>query len=264
VAQALRPFPQYQTVNIVAAPFATSTYNSFQFKLDKRFSQGFASTVAYTFSKFLSDGIGFTDAHGAVIRQNFYRREKALYATDQTHILTFSFNYMFPFGPGTRFGSHGALGRIIGGWSISGVGAYSSGYPLAISTTNTLPIFGGGLRPNLTGAPLRAPHGSSFDPNRDAYLSKAAFALPGPLQFGNAPVYLPVRQPNFIQESFGAFKDTRFVERLSLQFRLEISNPFNRVVFGAPTTDFSAANFGIISSQANSPRQIQFGMKMIW
>src|SRR5262249_19324498 len=87
VAQALRRFPQFLDVNIVAAPYANSSYNSFQFKLDKRFSQGFAGTVAYTWSKFLSDGVGFTDEHGAVIRQNHYQREKALYATDQPHIL---------------------------------------------------------------------------------------------------------------------------------------------------------------------------------
>ena len=95
-------------------------------------------------------------------------------------------------------------------------------------------------------------------------MNKAAFANPGPLQFGNAPVYLSERQPAFISESFGVFKDTRILERLTHQFRMEISNPFNRVTFGAPTTDFSAGNFGIIASQGNSPRVIQFGMKMIW
>jgi hypothetical protein len=43
-----------------------------------------------------------------------------------------------------------------------------------------------------------------------------------------------------------------------------MTNPLNRVVFGAPTIDFSSASFGKIGSQANSPRLIQFGMKMIW
>jgi hypothetical protein len=48
------------------------------------------------------------------------------------------------------------------------------------------------------------------------------------------------------------------------QFRLEMTNPLNRVVFGAPITDFSNASFGKVNSQYNSPRLIQFGMKMIW
>jgi len=53
-------------------------------------------------------------------------------------------------------------------------------------------------------------------------------------------------------------------ERLTLQFRMEMSNPFNRVVFGAPVSDLSAGNFGRITSVANSPRNIQFGLKMLF
>ena len=102
------------------------------------------------------------------------------------------------------------------------------------------------------------------DPNRDAYLNRAAFANPGPLQFGNAPVYLNVRQPVFIQESFGVFKETRIFERLTNQFRLEMSNSLNRVVFGAPSVDLSSGSFGIISSQGNGARLIQLGMKLLW
>lgn len=252
VAQALRPFPQYQGVSTVGSPYANSSYHSFQFKMDKRFSKGFASTLAYTYSKMLSDGAGFTDGHGGVIRQNYYRREKSLYPTDQPHVLTFSFNYAIPF-------RH----RWAGGWSVSGVGAYSSGFPLAISTANiNSVIFNGGLRPNLTGSPIRTT--GSFDPNVNPYLNRDAFANPAPLTFGNSPVYLPVRQPTFISESFGVFKDTRLRERLNLQFRTEMSNPFNRTVFAAPVVDFSAPNFGRIVGQGNSPRNIQFGLKMIF
>lgn len=267
VAQALRAFPQYQAVNTVASPYANSSYHSFQFKLDQRFSKGFASTVAYTFGKHLSDGSGFTDAHGGVIRQNHFLREKSLYASDQRHILTFSFNYAIPIGAGRTY-SLGRIGnKILGGWSTNGVAAYASGFPLAISAPNTLSyIFNGGLRPDLTGQPIRAAAGSGgFDPNRDAYLNRAAFAAPGPLTFGNAPVYLPVRQPANLSESFGLFKDTNVAgERVNLQFRLEISNPFNRVVFGAPSTDIAAANFGRIGGQGNAPRVVQFGLKLIY
>lgn len=67
-----------------------------------------------------------------------------------------------------------------------------------------------------------------------------------------------------INESFGVFKQNRIVERVTTQFRVEMTNPLNRVVFGAPTTDFSSASFGKISSQANSPRLIQFGLKVIF
>jgi hypothetical protein len=145
------------------------------------------------------------------------------------------------------------------------VAAYSTGYPIPVfyGTNPNSFVFNGGLRPNLTGAPLLASN-SSFDPNVNPFLNKDAFAAPAPLTFGNAPVYLPIRQPNFMTESFGVFKDTRIKERATLQFRMEMSNPFNRVVFGAPVSDLSAGNFGKITSVANSPRNIQFGLKMIF
>jgi hypothetical protein len=263
VAQALRPFPQFQGISTVAAPYANSTYHSAQFKVDKRFSHGLSGTFAYTRSKFLSDGVGFTSSNGASYRQNAYKREKFLYPTDQPNLFSFSFNYALPYGRGSQ---HGVMLKVIGGWSVSGFGTYGSGYPLPMTTVNLNSFaFTSGLRPNLTGAPIRATSGSGgFDPNRDFYLNPAAFATPAALAFGNAPAYLSVRQPTLINESFGVFKETRFFERFVNQFRLEMSNPLNRVVFGAPTTDFSSAAFGKVSSTANSPRQIQFGMKMIF
>src|SRR5262249_51464815 len=88
VAQALRPYPQFQNVNIVAAPFANSTYNSFQAKVDQRFARGFSGTLAYTYSKFLSDGVGFTDGHGGIIPQNGYKSDKMVYAAQPAAILT--------------------------------------------------------------------------------------------------------------------------------------------------------------------------------
>ena len=253
VAQALRPFPQYTGVGTSAAPYANSSYNSFQFKLDKRFSHGVTGTVAYTFSKMLSDGVGFTSS-GGVLRQDLLKREKILYPTDQPQVLTFSFNYQIPF-------RH----RWLGGWSTNGVAAYSSGYPIPVyyGTNPNSFVFNGGLRPNFTGAPILVSN-SNFDPNANFYLNKDAFSAPLPLTFGNVPAYLPIRQPAFMTESFGLFKDTRLKERLNLQFRTEISNPFNRVVFGAPVSDLSAGNFGKITSVANSPRNIQFGLKMIF
>jgi hypothetical protein len=59
-------------------------------------------------------------------------------------------------------------------------------------------------------------------------------------------------------------KDTRLSEQFNLQFRLEISNPFNRVIFGGPATDISSPDFGTISSQANNPRNVQLGLKLMW
>ena len=58
-------------------------------------------------------------------------------------------------------------------------------------------------------------------------------------------------------------------EQVSLQFRAEAFNMWNRVQFGQPSalccnnaTDKSNASFGVISSQLNLPRVIQFAMRL--
>jgi len=71
-------------------------------------------------------------------------------------------------------------------------------------------------------------------------------------------------------------KSSRLTKQVTLDIRLEAFNIFNRVIFAAPGiptasgtlapgTDFSNSNtFGVISSQANSPRRMQLGAKLLW
>ena len=49
-----------------------------------------------------------------------------------------------------------------------------------------------------------------------------------------------------------------------VQLRAEAFNAFNRVQFGAPNQVLSSGQFGVISTQANTPRQIQFALKLIF
>ena len=49
-----------------------------------------------------------------------------------------------------------------------------------------------------------------------------------------------------------------------MDIRVEAFNVFNRVVWGAPNTDFSSNNFGLVTAQINSPRQMQLGLKLYW
>jgi hypothetical protein len=266
VAQALRPFPQYTGVGVVGSAFGNSSYHSFQLKVDKRFSKGLSGTLAYTASKMLADARMYTTAANG-FRQDFNKREKAIYPTDQPQILTFSYYYELPVGRGKTYWTNlnPVANKILGGWIVSGVHSYYSGTPLSVSTANDLPIFNGALRPDFTGQPLRgAISGSKFDPAKDRWLNPAAFRQPAPFSFGDTPPYLNVRQPTFLVENLAIIKDTGITERLHSQFRVEISNPLNRVIFGAPVLDIRSANFGVINNTAVAPRAVQFGMKLNW
>lgn len=62
---------------------------------------------------------------------------------------------------------------------------------------------------------------------------------------------------------FSAFKHFGLTED-ALQFRAEFFNFINTPVFGGPNTSVNNRNFGRITAQANAPRQIQFGLKLLW
>jgi hypothetical protein len=49
---------------------------------------------------------------------------------------------------------------------------------------------------------------------------------------------------------------------MTLTFRAEFFNIFNRVVFAAPAANVSNADFGVISGQANAPRPAQISLRL--
>jgi hypothetical protein len=54
-------------------------------------------------------------------------------------------------------------------------------------------------------------------------------------------------------------------ERIQLQFRLEAFNTFNTVWFNGPSTTIATSSFGVVTpSQANDPRFIQLGARIIF
>ena len=63
---------------------------------------------------------------------------------------------------------------------------------------------------------------------------------------------------------FAIFKSFRYKEWLTAQLRLEAFNATNTVQFSNPNTTRNSAQFGIISAQANSPRQLQVGLKLLF
>ena len=63
------------------------------------------------------------------------------------------------------------------------------------------------------------------------------------------------------QLDFASHRDFPLTERLKLQFRAEGFNLLNRVRWGGPDSTFTSPTFGIVRSQANNPRQMQFALK---
>jgi hypothetical protein len=271
VAQSLRPYPQY--LNVVTGgqggdKSGHSTYHAMVLKAERRYSSGLTFQWNYTLSKILTDSDSY-DASST--SQDHYNRrvEKSIGRFDQTHALKLSTIYELPFGKGRRWLSQGGLvNQLLGGWRISGVQSYFSGFPIALARNNPWPIFNGGTRPTINSydnwrAPLR---GSEFDPAVDRFLNPAVFpASAQPIAFGNSTRYNPrVRAfPNF-NENISLGKSFALGESRHLDFRWEAFNLFNRVIFGTGATNLNANNFGVVTNQANSARQMQVALKLYW
>lgn len=261
VAQALRPYPQYLNVPNRSNPNGNSTYHALQMKLERRFAGGLTLLGSYTFSRNISDGDIM--AGGGPSGQTHYNRrlEKALSTNDIPHVAAISYLYELPFGPGKRLLDRGgAVGKLVGGWQFNGIHQYQTGRPVILTANNTLPLFNGLLRPDATGTQREL---NAVDPLADRWINPAAFAIPTGFRFGTAArAYGDLRADGLMQESFGLMKRTSLNEKLTLTFRAEFFNVFNRTVFGSPQGNISNVNFGRVATQANTPRQGQLALRL--
>jgi hypothetical protein len=268
VAQALRPYPQYLTVDTSQGggdKTGHSSYNALVLKLDRRYATGLTLQWSYTFAKLLTDSDTYY-ANAGLAQDNGNRRlEKSIGAYDQTHAFKFNTLYDLPFGKGRRWLTHGIANQIAGGWRLSAIQIYTSGFPLAVIRNAPLQIFNGVNRPYITTYDWRAKYSGSFDPAVNLYLDPNAFPAQPSAALGNATRFNPlVRAFAGLNENVSLGKSFLFTERMHLDFRAEAFNLLNRVVFGNPTNNINSTTFGVISSQANSPRQMQLALKLYW
>jgi hypothetical protein len=246
--EALRPFIGWSSIR-QAENTGSSTYHSLQVNFDKRFSGGLKFQVAYTFSRGIGDVM---DSGGRSVNaqpQDAYnmRAERGLLGFDRPHNLVINYIYELPF----LKNRHDAVGRIFGGWEVSGITTMSKG-PAAspgISTGRN----GLATRPNLVGKIEGAR-------TVEQWFNTAAFAEPAPGFFGNAGRNI-IREPGTHKWDMSFFKNNRITESVNLQFRAEFFNIFNHASFNGINTTFGSGAFGRVTS-ARDPRIVQFGLKL--
>lgn len=195
------------------------------------------------------------------------RPGKSLAAFDQTFTLKFATICDPPFAKGQRWITGGIANQVLGGWRISAIQVYSSGTPVALARNNPLPIFNEQTRPYVTSYDdWRAPVGDGgFDPGRDRFLKSRAEFPVQPNDFGNVARFnLKVRSFPSMNENISLAKTFRIGEIVRIDLRGEAFNLFNRTIFGVGGTNLDAATLGVVANQANTPRQMQLGLKVYW
>jgi hypothetical protein len=255
--QTLLPYPQFTNVSTPLAPVGNSTYHSMQLRAARRFASSGLISVAYTLSKSITDTESFTGwlepggQQGGYYDQYNRRLDKSLANFDATHRLVVNYNYDLPFGRGRALlNGLGAFGeKVVSGWQINGITTVQSGYPVVVG------------RPNVVGDPNE---GSAPD-RLYGWFNVAAFAPVPAFTFGNAPRVLPsTRSDALANFDFSVIKTTEISERARLQFRSEFFNIFNHPWFARPDASFGNPSFGTVNSVLNTPRQVQFALKLIF
>jgi hypothetical protein len=257
-AQLLRPYPQFTDIVPLYGAGAKSRYNALQITGRKRLSQGLMFEGSYTFAK--AEEIGMS-------HQNSYDLEAswALASYDIDHRFVISYLYELPFGRERRYfsGASPLVNAVIGGWQFNGITTLQTGTPLSITANNTAGIFGARTQPNNNGGDPRL--SGAVEDRLGRYFDTSVYSQPQAFAFGNEPVFSPVLRAHGVRNfDLSFFKNFQVRQRVTAQFRVEALNAFNRVQFQAPNTSVTSSSFGVITAQANAPRQLQFGLKFLW
>jgi hypothetical protein len=267
--QPRRPYPDFGLI-ANATGDAISNYNSLQVKLTQRLSAGVSFLVAYTFAKSLDDAEGdegFVGGVGNVNAQddNNVRASYGRSYNDVRHRLVASYTWDLPVGKGKRFlNQSGFVDAALGGWEISGITSWQSGYPFTVTIGNDYPNTG-----SLVETPDRLCNGTGRKTISDWFnLScftvaplQAALAAGNP-RFGNSGRNI-LDAPGFYDWDLNFSKHFKLNEHFQLEFRGEMYNAFNHPNFGNPSANIQASTAGQILSAA-TPRDIQFGLKLLF
>ncbi|MGH9387584.1 MAG: carboxypeptidase regulatory-like domain-containing protein [Vicinamibacterales bacterium] len=275
--QLLRPFPQFDNININYSTLARSQYHAAVVSISKRASGWWGGRISYTYSR-LSDnqfaqGNYYASAPG--ILNNYtavpgspYFDADAEYGRsrlDSPHKLVASPIFRLPFGRHQRWLTSGIGDWVAGGWTISAVIQMQSGFPIGVSqNTNNTNLLGSGQRPNVVpNVDVRVPGGITdrlgANPDDNLYLNSAAFTQAPSGTFGNAPrivdgVYSPWRNSTDVAIN----KELPLGSSRRATLRLEVINLFDNPWYQAlQSVAHGNANFGRVTAQANYSRTMQ-------
>jgi hypothetical protein len=270
---------------------ASGNYNALVVDLRHNFDHGLQLRGNYTWSKNLDDGSAWNTSVSSntpafVEVPSLPHLDYGPAATDIRNVASINATYELPFGQNKAFlGNAGNLtDRIVSGWSVASITTLLSGFPFSPQLGYNPTGSGDSrnpVRPNVTpGFSGRLYAGGSTAQRVAQYFNPAAFSAPAFGYIGNAGRDSLIG-PGFADWDLSLLKSTAISERTRLQFRAEFFNIVNHtnlqlpneVVYSAGPTQGTTANQntvaalgspGVISATANTSRQIQLGLKLLF
>jgi len=233
-----------------------TSFNGLQSSLTRSFSKGFLFQAQYMWGHAISDNAG--SGEGGQIQNVACRacdRGDADY--DIRHTFTANTVYQLPF----------ARARWYGGWDLSGIVTARTGSPFSVSISRTAATVPSGQTQNQRADYLGGdPYATNKGPG--LWLNPAAFGLPASGTYGNSGRNR-FRGPGLWQADLGVTRKFRLTEAVSVDFRGEMFNLFNRAQYGNPVSARQNSTFGTILATANdgatgtgTSRQVQFMLRL--
>jgi hypothetical protein len=253
------PYPNFGYLEYSRAN-GVGNYNGLEVSAQRRYANGLSLEAAYTWSK----------NTGTTYEQTF---TNALSGSDVPERFVLSYLYELPFGQGKQFLTKGVGSAVLGGWKTSGIYTYSSGLPFTVTSGGNLSdlIDANGNAtslPNLIGRPkiVGSPKCWFYTPTTACQTlspnTAAAWSLPTSTNpYGDGGTNT-LRGPHTNVFDFALMRDFDLYKRTKIQFRWEVFNLTNSVLFAQPDSSLTDSSVGTITSLAGDPRFMQFALRL--
>ena len=264
-----------------------SSYNGLLVTLQKNASHGLRYDFNYTWShsidniSFFANSQGDTGIGGGGLICDDVRPKECRASSDfdLRQIISGDANYVLPFGRGKMFlsSSSSLLNEVVGGWGISGVTAWHTGYPWQTASNAYVASYSNDAPAILTGnAGLAKTHltklpGGGVSDFSNALLASQQYSGPVGFQIGSRN---SLRGPGYFNLDLGLAKTFPITaERVSLKFRADAFNALNHPNFTIPDENVfngydqedyqGGANFGAISFTQNPTGNLNSGARVL-
>jgi hypothetical protein len=237
---------------------SSSSYNSLQVSLNKRFSKGLQVLTSYTYSHSLDDYSASDVSDITAIPGNMVKLDNHA-SSDFDRRQRFVLSAIYDL-PKLYRGHSETISRVVNGWQVSGILVTQTGVPFSVlgsdtafAATRANYVAGRTIPSIIRDGPVTSRLNAYFDTS--AFVAPTAFG-----DFGTTGRNI-LRAPEQSNVDFSLIKFFSIAEKRDLEFRAEFFNIFNIANFAAPVNVVNSANFGEVVATATGPRVIQFALK---
>ena len=258
----------------------TSSYHGLQVTIRRGMTHGLQWDFNYTFSKSIDIGsnaerINQFDAYyqaDQIINSWSPAQLRAVSDFDTTHQFNTNWVYELPFGRGRSFAATSGrlLNGIVGGWQLSGLARWTSGFPTTIETFTSFPTNWELPSAAILNGP-KPKTGEFIDQNGNPNLFQNPTTAQGDFRYsypGESGQRNELRGPGYFGIDTGLSKQWPITESQNLKFSWEIFNLTNSVRFDVSALPQSTGQldqpqgvFGNYSNTLTKPRVMQFALR---